>query len=367
MQDRPAAGGHGVDIQHRRAHAHAGDLGLEGALIAAGIVRDIGGGAAHVEADNALEAGSPRRLDRADNAARRPREDGVLSLEAARVHQPAIGLHEEQPRPAERRRHALHMAAQDRREIGVHHRRVAARDELHQRRDLVADRDLLEAGAPRDLFGRGLVGGVAVAVHQADGDGPEALSVRPREVRRQLRLVERLHGLAMRAQALVRLHDLGIEDFRQPDMQVEQARAVLVADAELVGEALCHHQQGALALALQQRVGRNRGAHAHGLDAVGRDRRIAFRAQDVANALERRVVVMLRRFGEQLAGDVAAVRPPGHDVGEGSAPVDPELPAAVHAVPLRRISSASDRRIPLNSAPVAAIHSGARPECSSAW
>jgi hypothetical protein len=29
MQDRAAAGGHRVDAHHRRAHAHAGDLGLE--------------------------------------------------------------------------------------------------------------------------------------------------------------------------------------------------------------------------------------------------------------------------------------------------------------------------------------------------
>ena len=137
----------------------------------------------------------------------------------------------------------------------------------------------------------------------------------------------------MRAQTLVRLHDIAIEDFRQPDMQVEKARAVLVADPELVGEAPCHHQQGALALALQQRVGRNRGAHPHRLDVLGRDRRIAFRAQYVANALERGVVIVLRCFGEQLAGDIAAVRPPGHDVGEGSAPVDPELPASCSCRP----------------------------------
>ena len=32
MQDRAAARGDGVDAHHRRAHAHAGDLGLEGAL-----------------------------------------------------------------------------------------------------------------------------------------------------------------------------------------------------------------------------------------------------------------------------------------------------------------------------------------------
>ena len=37
---------------HRRAHAHAGDLGLERALVRAGVVRDVGRGAAHVEADD---------------------------------------------------------------------------------------------------------------------------------------------------------------------------------------------------------------------------------------------------------------------------------------------------------------------------
>ena len=367
MQDGAAACGDGVDVEHGRAHPHAGDLGLEGALIAAGIVGDVGGGAAHVEADNALEACRPGGLDRADNAARRPGQYGVLALEAARIHQPAIGLHEQEPRAPERGRHALHMAAEDRREIGIHHRRVAARDELHQRRDLVADRDLLEAGAPRDLLRRRLVGGVAVSVHQADGDGPEALRVRPRQVRFQLLPVQRLHDLAMRACALVRLDDRLVEDFRQADMQVEEARAVLVADPELVREALCHHQQGAFALALQQRIGGYGGAHPHRLDAVGRNRLPVRRSQYVADALQRGVVIMLRRFGEQLAGDIAAVRPPRHDVGEGSAPVDPELPASAHAVPLRRVSGASCRRTPLNSIPAAAIHSAGRPECSSAW
>ena len=50
--DRAAARRDGVDRHHRRAHAHAGDLGLEGALVLAGVVRDVGRGAAHVEADD---------------------------------------------------------------------------------------------------------------------------------------------------------------------------------------------------------------------------------------------------------------------------------------------------------------------------
>ena len=57
VQDRAAAGRDGVDAHHRRADAHAGDLGVEGALIVAVIMGDVGRGAAHVEADDLVEAG----------------------------------------------------------------------------------------------------------------------------------------------------------------------------------------------------------------------------------------------------------------------------------------------------------------------
>src|SRR2546426_11915630 len=66
MQDRAAAGGDGVDAHHRRAHAHAGDAGLEFALELAGVMRYVGGRAAHVEADDAVEArgdGGPHCAD----------------------------------------------------------------------------------------------------------------------------------------------------------------------------------------------------------------------------------------------------------------------------------------------------------------
>ena len=56
-QDRAAAGRHGVDLHHRRAHAHAGDLGLEApARSSPAKWRDVGRGAAHVEADDPRRA-----------------------------------------------------------------------------------------------------------------------------------------------------------------------------------------------------------------------------------------------------------------------------------------------------------------------
>ena len=90
--DRAAAGRDRVDAHHRRAQPHAGHFGHERALVLAGPVRDVGRRAAHVEADDPVEAREPRHLDRADDAAGRPGQDRVLALEQVRVGQPAARL-----------------------------------------------------------------------------------------------------------------------------------------------------------------------------------------------------------------------------------------------------------------------------------
>ena len=94
MQDRAAAGRHRVDQHHRRAHAHAGDLGLERALVLAVEMRDVGRGAAHVEADQVREAGLASGLRHADHAARRSGQDRVLALEQLGRGEPARRHHE---------------------------------------------------------------------------------------------------------------------------------------------------------------------------------------------------------------------------------------------------------------------------------
>ena len=85
VQHRATAGRHGVDAHHRRAHAHAGHLGLERPLELARVVAHVGGGAAHVEADDARVPCRYRRAHHADDAAGRAREDGVLALEVVRL------------------------------------------------------------------------------------------------------------------------------------------------------------------------------------------------------------------------------------------------------------------------------------------
>ncbi len=56
---------------------------------------------------------------------------------------------------------------------------------------------------------------------------------------------------------------------------------------------------------------------------------LARQPEQVADALERRVLIPLRVLRQQLVGDQGAVGPARHDVGECAAAVDPELPAAV--------------------------------------
>ena len=98
MQDRAAARRDRMDQHHRCAHACSRDHALEGALIRAVIVADIGGRAAHVEADDLGEAGAVCRLDRADHSACRPGQDRVFAAKQIGRGESARGLHEQEPR-----------------------------------------------------------------------------------------------------------------------------------------------------------------------------------------------------------------------------------------------------------------------------
>ena len=273
MQDRAAARRHRVDRHHRRAHAHAGHLGLERALELAGVKRDVGRGAAHVEADDVVEPGHRRGARGADDAAGRAGQDRVLALEASRLGQAAVRLHEIQPRAAQLAGHPVDVAAQDRRQVGVDHRGVAARHQPQQRADLVAGGDLGESRRARQLGQAPLVRRVLPGVHQHDGAGVDAGGAGMRRsagARRPRRAVSISSPSMPTRPSISTTRSYSIEG-RMIARSNSRGRA-LVADAQRVGEAAVDHQQRALALALQQRVGGDRGAHLHRLDQPGRDR-----------------------------------------------------------------------------------------------
>ena len=329
VEDRAAARGHGVDRHHRRPHAHARDLRLEGPLVLAGVVGDVGRGAPHVEGDDLREAGERADPDRADDAAGRPGQDRILALEPMRVDQAAARLHEHQADLAERVRHPVDVAPQDRREIGVDHGGVAAADQLHERRDPMADRDLGEADRARHLGERRLVGVVAVAVHQHDGERAQALAVGGAEIGPGALHLERALDRAVGAHPLLDLDHLVVEQLGQHDPAREDVRAMLVADPERVAEPLGDRQYRRLAAALEERVGGDRRAHLDRVDPRGRQRLLGAEPEQIPDPLQRGVPVVVRVVGQELVHRERAVRRAADDVGEGAAAVDPELPACV--------------------------------------
>jgi hypothetical protein len=139
VQYRAAPGGDGIDRQHGRSQANAGDLGLEDPLVFAGVVRHVGRGAAHVEADHPIETGQRRHLSHADDPTGRPGQDRVLAAEVSRLGEAAGGLHEHQPDVTELVGDPLDVAPQDRREVRVDHSGVPAGHQPHQRADLAGE------------------------------------------------------------------------------------------------------------------------------------------------------------------------------------------------------------------------------------
>ncbi len=165
-------------------------------------------------------------------------------------------------------------------------------------------------------------------MHEDDGDGADAVVVGGLQQRAGAFEVERRLDGAVGADALFDLDDALIEHFRQHDLAREQVRAGLIADAQLVAESAGGRQQGAVALALQERVGRHRGAHLDGVDLARRDRRVLGHAQQVADALDGGIPIGLRILGQQLVRLQFAVRLARHDIREGAAAVDPKLPTS---------------------------------------
>jgi len=170
------------------------------------------------------------------------------------------------------------------------------------------------------------MGAVAVAMHQADGDRTETLLECGLQLGTRCALVERGDDFAVRADALIHLDDGAVEHLRQVDPAHEELGARLIGNAQLVAEAARNDQQRALALALEQRVGGDRGAHLDRLDQRGGDRLIGLDAQQLTDALNGGVTVALGVLGEQLVSEQRAIGTARDDVGEGAAPVDPELP-----------------------------------------
>ena len=289
----------------------------------------------------------------ADVPARRTRQDGPVPGEGGHGRQGAVRLHEGEAAGASTlpclRRHqaAVKAGAEGGNvagdlwgQVGVRGGGVAAGHHLDDGRDVGGQRDLGEADAPRDGRDRPLVVREQGGVLEDDGQGPEAGRVQGFQVGLDHAQVGRpLHpdGLARHGgrvgagrlvgrgvvsrvgprpparqapqrqhHALVHLHHRLVQDARAPDGQVKDGGPGLVADVEQIPKPGRDGQRAPLAVPLQQRVGRDGGAHPDGRDA-GRVQRGGPRMgdprlllQDAADAFSRRVRVVGRVDGQQL-------------------------------------------------------------------
>ena len=108
--------------------------------------------------------------------------------------------------------------------------------------------------------------------------------------------VERALDIAVGAHALVDLGDALIKHVRLDDMFGKNFRPRLIADTQRVTEAFGDEQKRALALALKQRVGRDRGAHFDRADARLRNRLAWRQPKQPAHAGHCRVGIGFRIF-----------------------------------------------------------------------
>ena len=146
---------------------------------------------------------------------------------------------------------------------------------------------------------------VAVGVHQNDGDGVDAVKLRAKKLGAHRVEIERaLHG-AVGAHPLVNLDDALVQHVGLDDVLGEDFRPRLIADAQRVAKALGDEQQGAVALALQQRVGGDRSAHLDRGNALARDRLAGLESEQVSDAVHRGVPIGFGIFRQQLVGDEA--------------------------------------------------------------
>ena len=133
--DRAAASGDGVDAHHRCPDSHPGDAVLAVALVFAGVERDVGRSAAHVEADHALEPGAAAGLRHADDPARGAGQDRILAAKRDRRGKAAIRLHEQRVLPlAQHTGEARDIAFEHGRKIGVGAGRIGAPNQPGERR-----------------------------------------------------------------------------------------------------------------------------------------------------------------------------------------------------------------------------------------
>jgi hypothetical protein len=160
----------------------------------------------------------------------------------------------------------------------------------------VARRDLRKAELARERGHALLMRRISISMHEHDRDRLDAVGQRVLQLRPHRSEVGLpLHG-AVGAHALGDLDHAFVQHRRLDDVAGEDLRPRLVADAQRVAKSLGDEEEGAFALAFEQRIGGDGGAHLHRADQPGRDRYAATQPEQVPDALHGGVGIGLRIF-----------------------------------------------------------------------
>ena len=126
----------------------------------------------------------------------------------------------------------------------------------------------------------------AVAMHQNNGNGADAIIKGGLQPRRYIIKIKRRNNLVTRINAFDHLFNAVIQHFGKDDFLVKQAWPRLIGNAKLVAKPLGHNKQGFVALALKKRVCRHGCSHFHRINGIGWQWRIFGDMHQIAHALQ---------------------------------------------------------------------------------
>ncbi len=285
---------------------------------------DLGGGAAHVIADDLLQPETPRHIGGKDRAPRWPTLDEPHREFGGRLDadQPAAGVDNEdgaaRAMPFQPGLQTAEIVGHLRPHIGIGADGVEPLELAHLRRDFRRDRDRQTDPGRDDLARPAFVGGVHVGMDEADRHRAKAPGRDPVGQGLQRGLVQGRQLLPLRADPArdgeaVLARDQGR---RQPQVQVVLVEAAFGPHLDHVAEALGRDEGRARAAPLDQRIGGQRGAVDDDVQIAVAQRRLG---QHYVDAVQDRL--FRRGVGGQHLGRVHPAVCFQRDVGEGAADI----------------------------------------------
>ena len=325
--DRAAAGADLDDVDHRQLHRlAAGRMADHIAFLDGrnplGDEARLGGGAAHVEADRALDAEQRREAPGPDHAGDRPRlhhRDRLLLRQSDR-HHAAVGAHDadlaREPLGPQKVLEPPQIGLHPRSHEGVERGGRGALVFAVFAHDLVRQGDE-ERGRrlAQDLADAPLMRRIGIGMQEADRDGFDLQRFERGDEAAQLALVERDQDVALRVHALGELEGEIARDqrFRPVEEKVESLNSVAAADRICIPEAARGDERGARAFLLQHGVDRDGRAVQH----LRQRRQFATGEREAVG----RAAGRIGRHGRGLRRDDAAVDA-ADQVREGAADID---------------------------------------------